>query len=87
MSSDSPDSPNNNAGPHNSSQISSAPATSGMKSNINLGEQQLQNKNRICRDFVRGSCRRLHCKVRDTSNYIFPINNILNILVSSRFIK
>lgn len=29
----------------------------------NMNEQQQGgNKNRICRDFVRGACRRLHCK-------------------------
>lgn len=29
----------------------------------NSNEQQQLNKYRICRDFVRGSCRRLYCKV------------------------
>lgn len=32
------------------------------KGNNNINDQQ-QNKYRICRDFVRGSCRRLFCKV------------------------
>lgn len=27
------------------------------------GNEQQLNKYRICRDFVRGSCRRLYCKV------------------------
>lgn len=45
---------NNNNGQYN-----------GNKGN-NSNEQQ--NKYRICRDFVRGSCRRLYCKV---SKYIF----------------
>jgi hypothetical protein len=32
------------------------------KINNELSQQQQQTKNRVCRDFVRGSCRRLYCK-------------------------
>lgn len=46
-------------------QFNSAPQNVQYSTNKggNLNEQQQgSNKNRICRDFVRGSCRRLHCK-------------------------
>lgn len=69
MSSDNQESPTSNSGTHNSSQIFStstvtSSAASHLCGNNKLNnEQQIQSKNRICRDFVRGNCRRLYCKV------------------------
>lgn len=38
------------------------PNNPGQFKGMNMNEQQNSNKYRICRDFVRGSCRRLYCK-------------------------
>lgn len=51
---------------HNS--LSQAPnlvlsLSNGQHKGIEQQQQQQLNKYRICRDFVRGSCRRLYCKV------------------------
>jgi hypothetical protein len=53
---------NNNINNINNSINNTNNAINGQYKGNNLNEQQ--NKNRICRDFVRGACRRLYCKVR-----------------------
>lgn len=57
--------------------------SNGNNKGNNPNEQQV--KNRICRDFVRGSCRRLFCKVSDSLFFIFEsIRNSFYFLYSIR---
>lgn len=64
MSSDNPETPTSNVGTHNYNNSSTLTVAHSCGNNNKLNScNELQNKNRICRDFVRGSCRRLYCKV------------------------